>query len=59
MTQTDDELPGKAAPDDREGEQTQSDMPAVKSKDDFDRDPEPKPAEGEPTLPADRESHKD
>lgn len=45
-------LDSKSVPDEREGDQTQSDMPPVKGKDRFADEETPRPASGEPTLPA-------
>ncbi len=45
-------LDSKSVPDEREGDQTQFDMPPVKGKDEFADDETPSPASGEPTLPA-------
>jgi len=61
MSGLDSEIGSKMVPDERSGEQSQSDMPAKKSKDEFeDADPTkvPQPT-GEPTLPASQEPKQD
>jgi len=47
-------------PDERGGEQSQSEIPDIKSKDDLDQNLEDIPqATGKPTLPADHEAKRD
>ena len=50
-----DEWGGERVPDERSGEQSQSDMPEVKGVDDLEQKETPRPADGEPTLPAGQE----
>jgi len=61
MSGLDSEIGSKMVPDERSGEQSQSDMPDIKDKDEFpDADPNKVPqAKGEPTLPGSQEPTED
>ncbi len=59
MSGLDSEIGSKMEPDERSGEQTQSDMPDVKDKDEFPDPNKVPPAKGEPTLPGSQEPKQD